>query len=130
VKSWYFSHGDAIGSSLGDGEVFGPWGYEGGKNAPGTTLILGKDTPEEQALGMFLTGAEIGKNKTVELFMSGGGGWGNPLERPPEWVLDDVENGLVSIEAAKSEYGVILNETGVYGEYLVDEEKTNSLRKR
>ena len=65
VKSWYFSHGEAIGSSLGDGEVFGPWGYEGGKGAPGSTLILAKDTTDEEALAMFLTGAEIAKDKTV-----------------------------------------------------------------
>jgi N-methylhydantoinase B len=129
VKSWYFSHGEAIGSSLGDGEVFGPWGYEGGKGAPGSTLILAKDTSEEEALGMFLTGAEIGKDKTVEFFMSGGGGWGNPYERPVDWVCEDVENGLVSVDAAKSEYGVVLKETEIYGEYLVDEEETDSLRK-
>ena len=61
--------------------------------------------------------------------MSGGGGWGNPYERPVDWVCEDVENGLVSVDAAKSEYGVVLKETEIYGEYLVDEEETDSLRK-
>ena len=36
----------------------------------------------------------------------GGGGWGNPKDREPELVLKDVIMGLVSIERAKSVYGV------------------------
>lgn len=38
----------------------------------------------------------------------GGGGFGNPLERPVELVVRDVEDGLVSHEAAESDYGVVL----------------------
>ena len=41
-----------------------------------------------------------------EYEVSGGGGYGDPLERNREQVLDDVRNGLVSIGKAKSDYGV------------------------
>lgn len=37
----------------------------------------------------------------------GGGGYGNPLERPIEKVSLDVKNGLVSIKGAREDYGVI-----------------------
>ena len=40
----------------------------------------------------------------------GGGGYGDPLDRTPEAVVQDVTSGLVSKQAAQSEYGVILNE--------------------
>ena len=40
----------------------------------------------------------------------GGGGYGNPLERPIEKVLLDVKNGLVSIKGAQEDYGVVFNE--------------------
>ena len=37
-----------------------------------------------------------------------GGGYGDPLERAPESVMQDVIDGLVSREAAESMYGVVL----------------------
>lgn len=41
----------------------------------------------------------------------GGGGYGDPFERPAEKVLDDVRNGLVSVQSAKEDYGVVIDET-------------------
>lgn len=38
----------------------------------------------------------------------GGGGWGNPLDRDPELVRSDVVDGLVSVEGADADYGVVL----------------------
>ena len=40
----------------------------------------------------------------------GGGGFGNPLERPLEKVIIDVKNGLVSKKGAREDYGVIFND--------------------
>lgn len=42
-------------------------------------------------------------------FAPGGGGGGNPYERDPEKVLEDVKNNFVSIESAKVEYGVVID---------------------
>lgn len=39
----------------------------------------------------------------------GGGGYGNPFERDPEMVLNDVIEGYVSIESAQKDYGVVIN---------------------
>lgn len=57
---------------------------------------------------------------------AGGGGYGDPLERDPELVEQDVREGYVSIERAKEDYGVVLDlET-----LKVDQEATSELRKR
>lgn len=40
----------------------------------------------------------------------GGGGYGNPFERPVGKVLEDVRNGLVSIEGARADYGVAIRD--------------------
>ena len=40
----------------------------------------------------------------------GGGGYGDPLERAPERVADDVGRGLVSRGAARSRYGVVIDD--------------------
>ena len=58
----------------------------------------------------------------------GGGGWGDPLERDPEKVRDDVLDEYVSREAAERDYGVVL--TGELEDYSleVNEEATKALR--
>lgn len=60
----------------------------------------------------------------LSMCSAGGGGFGDPLERPPEAVLRDVRDGLVSHEAAASSYGVALLPDG----RTVDEWATRSLR--
>jgi N-methylhydantoinase B len=51
----------------------------------------------------------------VTLLQAGGGGWGDPADRPPELLRRDLENGLVTPEGARRDYGVdpakILGET-------------------
>jgi len=46
----------------------------------------------------------------LRLRTTGGGGWGDPFEREPELVLADVVRGLVSVESAERDYGVVLRD--------------------
>ena len=43
---------------------------------------------------------------SISTIEAGGGGFGNPLERPPERVLEDIKNGFVTIEGALRDYAV------------------------
>jgi len=45
---------------------------------------------------------------TFRLQTGGGGGWGNPLERDPERVKNDVRDEYVTIEGALRDYGVVI----------------------
>jgi N-methylhydantoinase B len=45
----------------------------------------------------------------ARLITGTGGGWGSPLERPVEAVIEDVSDGYVSLEQAKRDYGVELD---------------------
>ncbi|MFY0614285.1 MAG: hydantoinase B/oxoprolinase family protein [Hyphomicrobiaceae bacterium] len=54
----------------------------------------------------------------------GGGGWGDPLERPPELVLRDIRDGVVSKAAAERDYGVAITADGDG----VDTQRTEALR--
>ena len=67
---------------------------------------------------------KVNKRCTIITMTSGGGGWGSPYERDPEKVRWDVIEGLVSMERAKSEYGVVLNGDN----YQIDQEGTKQLR--
>ena len=46
----------------------------------------------------------------LRLRTTGGGGWGDPFEREPELVLQDVIRGLVSTESAERDYGVVVRD--------------------
>lgn len=54
----------------------------------------------------------------------GGGGWGLAIDRDPAAVLVDVENELISIEAARRDYGVVIDPAAM----RVDEAATAALR--
>ena len=51
---------------------------------------------------------ELRRNDRLKLWTSGGGGYGDPLDRPPEDVAADVLDGKVGVEAAQRHYGVIM----------------------
>src|SRR6266567_1110655 len=48
------------------------------------------------------------RGEVARLITGTGGGWGSPLERPVEAVIEDVRDGYVSLEQAKRDYGVEL----------------------
>jgi N-methylhydantoinase B len=52
---------------------------------------------------------DLGKNDVLYMRMASGGGYGDPLEREPERVLRDVEDGVVSRQEARDIYGVAID---------------------
>jgi N-methylhydantoinase B len=59
---------------------------------------------------------------------TGGGGWGDPLQRELELVLRDVVEGRVSLAAAEADYGVVLDHAGAAEQYVIDEAATQRRR--
>ncbi len=58
----------------------------------------------------------------------GGGGWGDPLDRDPQAVLDDVLDEYVSMAGATRDYGVVLTGSLDDLSLAVDEDATSALR--
>ena len=58
----------------------------------------------------------------------GGGGWGDPLDRDPQAVLDDVLDEYVSVEGAERDYGVVLTGSLADLTLAIDHPATESLR--
>jgi len=56
----------------------------------------------------------------------GGGGLGDPLQRDPERVLNDVRNGYVTMNRAREIYGVAIDAGD--GDYAINEVQTQKLR--
>mgnify|MGYP002621818142 CR=1 FL=1 len=57
---------------------------------------------------------------------AGGGGYGDSLQRPADRVMADVRDGLVSVEMARSAYGVVIR--GKHPDLSIDLDATASLR--
>jgi len=58
----------------------------------------------------------------------GGGGWGDPLARAPQAVLEDVLDEYVSVDGARRDYGVVLRGSLAALDLSVDEDATAALR--
>lgn len=67
----------------------------------------------------------LGPDDVFVYYPSGGGGYGDPVDRDPQRVRDDVERGVVSLEWARKAYGVVLSEN-----LEVDDAKTRKERDR
>jgi N-methylhydantoinase B len=70
-------------------------------------VFVGADGRETSAVSLDKQLVRPGERVIVRA--GGGGGYGNPLERPAEKVLQDVRAGSVSIEAAENLYGVVID---------------------
>ena len=103
--------------------VFSPWGASGGRPGAKARVVVNPGTNREVELGK-LDVFHPEPGDVVTILTPGGGGYGDPLERPPEVVDEDVRLGYVSEEAARREYGVVL----VGG--AVDVAGTEALRER
>jgi len=101
-----------------------PWGIWGGTpGAPGGYLLRLPGERDFRTMAGSHIPVPIGAEAIVRT--GGGGGWGNPLERDPERVWEDVAEGLVSAAAARKLYGVVLRR-----DMSLDERATNELRER
>ena len=68
---------------------------------------------------------EIPGGETLLALTPGGGGYGDPLARDPQAVAEDVADELVSVDAARRDYGVELGADGA-----VDAARTERLRRK
>jgi N-methylhydantoinase B len=96
---------DAWFVSTADRARLGCYGVAGGRaGMPYRASVDGA------ALGGMNDDVPLSAGALLRLRTTGGGGWGDPFDREPELVLQDVARGLVSEEAAEREYGVVIRE--------------------
>jgi N-methylhydantoinase B len=87
-----------------------PWGLEGGLEGTGNEMLLRRDgVVHADVPNAKVFRAKVKAGDAYILRSGGGGGFGSPLERPPEHVRHDVHEGYVSIGAARDYYGVVFD---------------------
>lgn len=99
---------EAILSIRSDKRRYPPHGlFGGGTGAPSMNLI--NPQCENKLLPVLMTEVERLKRGDVYLhIMAGGGGYGDPFDRDPIDVLDDVIEEKVTIKHAEDAYGVVI----------------------
>ena len=91
---------------------FAPWGVAGGRAGATGRAVLNPGTPGERSVPKIdLLALEPGD--VLSMRTPGGGGNGDPLERPVEAVAADVEAGLVTPAHARAAYGVVMADGAV-----------------
>jgi N-methylhydantoinase B len=78
--------------------------------------------PHEREVDALADAEPVRAGEVIRIRTTGGGGWGDPLERHPDLVVRDVRWCKVSPEAALRDYGVVL--TGVGDDLGFDVEAT------
>ena len=105
------------------------WGIGGGLPSVPHGVWLNRGSDSERFLGANFSGVAVEEGDEFERPSAGGGGLGDPLERDPEEVLEDVIDGYVTLERAATDYGVVVEELDAeLAEYRVDDDATESLR--
>ncbi len=91
-----------------DGVVNPPWGIKGGQSGRPGRIIVNPGTPDERQLKPLSDGNMLKKGDVVRIETGGGGGYGHPYDRDAEKVAEDVRAGIVSPDAAATDYGVVI----------------------
>jgi N-methylhydantoinase B len=120
---------DAYFLSVADRSILGCWGLNGGSAGTPFRVTVDPGGPAERVLPGLVDDEPIEAGTLVRVETTGGGGWGDPLEREPDLVGLDVVQGKVSERAAREEYGVIVRVIDGAA-FEVDAEATRDLRTR
>ena len=104
-----------------------PRGVLGGHNAKPASNVVERADGAEDALDNFFL-VELLPGEWIRATDNGGGGYGPPTDRELSRVFDDVLEGYVSVEHARSAYGVVITGAVADDDLAIDEPATEALR--
>jgi N-methylhydantoinase B len=111
-------------TNLSERQRFAPYGLFGGQPGALARTVIDPGPDEQVVHGK--QSRELAYGVVVSFQQSGAGGYGDPLERDPARVLDDVLDDYLSVAAARAAYGVVI--TGEGFDLHVDVPATVALR--
>jgi len=122
ARVYRFLEDEAVMQVRSDRRTFRPYGLYGGHPGQPSMNYLTRDGRTEALASKFTM--NIVRDDVFRHELAGGGGWGDPLEREPAAVLEDVRNELLSPERARRDYGVVVDTAA----WQVDTGATRRLR--
>ncbi len=126
---------DADFMCIADRSILACWGVKGGKAGKSFAVTIDPGGPRERAIDGLVDAAPAAAGEIVRVRTTGGGGWGDPLDRPVAEVVRDVWWGKVSAAGARIDYGVVITggaagplHDGSVAAVEVDQPATDALR--
>ncbi len=114
--------------SIADRSILSCWGVRGGKAGRPFEVMIDPDGQAQRAADALADGEFVPAGTLIRIRTTGGGGWGDPLDRDVGLVVRDVAWGKVSRAGAARDYGVVV--TGPPDEPAADLGQTALLRTR
>lgn len=113
-------------SMEGDGNTFAPLGLFGGHEGSTGETVMNPDTPSEAHLPPLSPYRKVHAGAVLRTVSPCGGGYSDPLQRDPALVLADIFDDFATVESARIDYGVIVDE----GLSQIDDAATKHLRQQ
>src|SRR6266568_6136445 len=101
---------DAHFMSIADRSLLACWGVRGGRAGRPFSVVIDPGGPNERAVDALADAEPVRADEVIRIRTTGGGGWGDPLDRPYADVERDVRWGKVSVAGARDDYGVVLGD--------------------
>ena len=117
---------DAHFMSIADRSILSCWGVAGGRAGRPFSVTVDPGGPHEREVDALAAAEPVAIGELIRIRTTGGGGWGDPLDRPVDEVLRDLRWGKVSMAGARADYGVVV--TGEADDPVLDEPATAALR--
>ena len=119
---------DAHFMSIADRSILSCWGVRGGRAGRPFSVTIDPGGPAERVADALADAEPVRAGEVIRIRTTGGGGWGDPLDRPFAEVARDIRWRKVSVDAAARDYGVVV--TGDVDDVVVDEPASQALRSR
>jgi N-methylhydantoinase B len=117
---------DAHFMSIADRSVLSCWGVRGGRAGRPFSVVVDPGGPAERVVDALADAEPVRAGEIIRIRTTGGGGWGDPLDRPYPEVARDVAWGKVTVAGARDDYGVVVTLTD--DGPSVDEAASDTLR--
>ncbi|HEX6326465.1 MAG TPA: hydantoinase B/oxoprolinase family protein [Jiangellaceae bacterium] len=117
---------DAHFMSIADRSILSCWGVAGGRAGRPFSVTIDPGGPRERDVDALADAEPVAAGEVIRIRTTGGGGWGDPLDRPVDDVLRDLRWGKVSMAGARADYGVVV--TGDADDPVLDGQGSAAVR--
>src|SRR5690242_14530418 len=118
---------DAHFMSIADRSILACWGVKGGKAGRPFSITVDPGGPDEHDVDALADAEPLAAGTVVRIRTTGGGGWGDPLDRQVAEVLRDIACRKVSVAGAREDYVVMLLDSAS-ADIAADRAATEALR--
>jgi N-methylhydantoinase B len=109
LREWHVLSEEMLFNLRTDRFKFSSPGALGATPAQPGAAVLNPGKPQERPLHSKTAALRLQADDVISWKLAGGGGWGDPHERDPERVRQDVVCGYITLAAAERDYGVALD---------------------